>query len=27
VGLSEPKEIHMTEDMTTLLWEVINENT
>ena len=27
VGVSEPKEIQMTEDMTNRLWEVINENT
>ena len=25
--LSEPKEIHMSEEMTNRLWEVINENT
>lgn len=27
VGVSEPKEIHMSEEMTNRLWEVINENT
>jgi len=27
VGVSEPKKIQMSEEMTNRLWEVINENT